>query len=111
MSIDPPAILVLLCLLYTLWIIVLSRSARTLPPAYSADNLFYVFFVPCLDEERVIRTSIDRLMSLDAENFAVLVIDDGSTDSTADIVRSFDPGRVWLFQRFAPNAGREKVRR
>jgi len=108
MSIDPPAILVLLCLLYTLWIIILSRSARTLPPAYSADGLFFVFFVPCLDEERVIRTSIERLMSLDAENFAVLVIDDGSTDSTANIVRSFDPGRVWLFQRIAPNARQGK---
>jgi len=47
-------------------------------------------------------------MSCAEQSFAVMVIDDGSDDTTADIVRSFDPSRVWLFQRFAPNARQGK---
>ena len=105
---DIPALLVLICLSYTLWVVVLSRFPRTPPPAYAADSLFFVFLIPCLNEERVIRTGIDRLMSFTEKNFAVLVIDDGCDDSTADIVRSFDPARVWLFQRTAPQARQGK---
>jgi cellulose synthase/poly-beta-1,6-N-acetylglucosamine synthase-like glycosyltransferase len=37
-----------------------------------------------------------------------MVIDDASEDGTADVVRSFDPDRVWLFQRTLPNARKGK---
>lgn len=108
MNIDLPTVLVMCCMTYALWIIVLSRYSRTTPPAYAADSLFFVVLIPCLNEEKVIRTGIDRLMSFAEDNFAVMVIDDGSDDSTPDIVRSFDPSRVWLFQRTAPNARKGK---
>lgn len=98
---------VLASLGYTLTIFARSRRRppRTLP---APDDLFFVFLVPCLNEELVIGRSLDRLLSLPNRNLAVMVIDDGSDDATPDIVRSKDPGRVWLFRREAPNARQGK---
>lgn len=108
MTVEPPLLLVGFCLLYSFLLFGLSRSRRVPPPAYDADNLFFVFLVPCLDEERVVGASLQRLMELPQPNFAVMVIDDGSTDGTADIVTSFDPTRVWLHRRVPPMARQGK---
>ena len=54
--------------------------------------------MPCLNEEVVIGRTINRLLDLPGPPSAVLVINDGSEDGTADVVRSFDPERVWLLQ-------------
>ena len=43
-----------------------------------AGARFYVFLMPCLDEELVIARSLQRLLSMPGQNFAVMVIDDGS---------------------------------
>ena len=75
----------------------LSRQHRDAPlPA--PNDLLFVFLVPCLNEERVIARSLERLLAVPG-NFKVMVIDDASEDGTADVVRQFDPERVWLFQR------------
>ena len=94
---------------YSLAVFLTSRRKRfeALPPP---DGLFYVFLVPCLNEELVVGKSLDRLLALPADNFAVVVIDDGSEDGTAEIVRSYDPRRVWLLQRTAPEARQGKGR-
>ena len=58
----------------------------------SADvggGLFFVFLMPCLNEELVIGRSLQRLLSLPAGNFAVMVIDDGSDDGTAAAVAAW----------------------
>jgi len=80
------------------------RRARPMP---APDNLFFVFMVPCLNEEMVIAASLERLLAVAGDNFAVLVIDDGS-DATPDIVGSFDPQRVWLLRREPPEARKGK---
>lgn len=97
------SIVVLVSLSYTLAIFLLSRRKRpeSLPPP---DTLFFVFVVPCLNEELVIGRTLDALHTLPGENYAVLVIDDGSDDSTAEVVDSYDSDRVWLLERKAPNA-------
>ena len=100
-------IVVLFSLSYTLAVFLLSRRKRPepLPPP---DDLFFVFVVPCLNEELVIGRSLDALLALPSDNFAVLVIDDGSDDATGDVVLGYDPARVWLYQRTAPEARRGK---
>lgn len=99
--------LILLALGYTLAIFIASRHRRPspLPPP---PGLFFVFVVPCLNEQLVIEASLDRLLAIPASNFAVLVIDDDSDDATAEIVGRYDPGRVWLLRRTRPNARRGK---
>lgn len=84
----------------------LSRVGQKPPPA--GESPFFVFVIPCLNEELVIGRSLDKLLSMRSKQFAVLVIDDGSEDGTADIVRSYDPERVWLLQRVAPQARQGK---
>jgi cellulose synthase/poly-beta-1,6-N-acetylglucosamine synthase-like glycosyltransferase len=84
-----------------------SRRRRRRPPP-APDGLWFVFLIPCLNEELVIGKSLDRLLALPGSNFGVLVIDDGSDDRTAEIVASYDPQRVWLLRRTAPNARQGK---
>ena len=55
----------------------------------------------------MIATSLERLLAVPG-NFKVMVIDDASEDGTADVVRQFDPERVWLFQRTLPDARKGK---
>lgn len=62
------------------------------------------FVIPCLNEERVIAASLERLTSLDHDHIHILVIDDGSDDSTAEIVLNNPDPRVNLLQRRLPNA-------
>lgn len=101
------AVVVLFCFSYTVALFIASRRRRH-SPLTAADDLFFVFLVPCLNEELVIRQTLDRLLALPHANFAVLVIDDASDDGTAEIVCLYDPGRVRLVQRFYPDARRGK---
>ncbi len=71
-------------------------------------DLFFVFLVPCLNEELVIARSLERLLSMPARNFAVLVVDDGSDDATSEVVRGYLGDRVWLLRREKPNARQGK---
>jgi cellulose synthase/poly-beta-1,6-N-acetylglucosamine synthase-like glycosyltransferase len=68
----------------------------------------YVFFVPALNEERVIRNTLESLLAVRGDRSLVLVIDDGSDDATASIVDSYDDPRVNLLRRTAPHARQGK---
>ncbi len=75
---------------------------------HPTDNLFFVFLLPCLNEEKVILGSLQRLLSLPSGNFAVLVIDDGSDDNTVAVVSSVLGERAWLLRRTPPDARQGK---
>jgi 1,2-diacylglycerol 3-beta-glucosyltransferase len=102
-------IVVLFSFSYTLAIFLMSRRKRPelLP---SPETLYFVFLLPCLNEELVIGKTLDSLLDLPGDNFSVLVVDDGSNDRTAEIVAGYDSERVWLFQRNAPEARQGKGR-
>jgi 1,2-diacylglycerol 3-beta-glucosyltransferase len=97
--------------------LLLPRAAGTPAPAPApgtggADATpggeFYVFLMPCLNEELVIARSLQRLLSMPAGNFAVMVIDDGSDDGTAAAVTGVADEQVWLLSRKLPNARQGK---
>jgi hypothetical protein len=77
-------------------------------PATARGSAFYVFLMPCLNEELVIARSLQRLLSMPAGNFAVMVIDDGSDDGTAAAVTGVADERVWLLSRRLPHARQGK---
>ena len=81
-------VIILTVWFWTLALFVASRRAlRKAPPeAGSADELLWVFLVPALNEEVTIADSVDRLLAVEAKNRAILVIDDGSTDGTGDVL-------------------------
>ena len=100
--------LVIVCSLsYTIGLFALSRRrrpGRLRPP----DGLFFVFLVPCLNEELVIGRSLERLLAIPGRNYQVVVIDDGSDDATPELVRGLDDPRVRLFRREPPEARQGK---
>jgi 1,2-diacylglycerol 3-beta-glucosyltransferase len=102
-------LVVLFSLSYTVAVFLMSRRKRQRLLAAS-DDIYFVFLLPCLNEELVIGRTLDSLLKMPQKNFSILVIDDGSDDGTADIVRSYDNDRVWLLSRKAPNAQQGKGR-
>jgi cellulose synthase/poly-beta-1,6-N-acetylglucosamine synthase-like glycosyltransferase len=68
----------------------------------------YVFLLACLNEEKVIATSLERITALPGDSYMVLVVDDGSDDATAKIINEIDCPKVMLYRRTLPNARRGK---
>jgi cellulose synthase/poly-beta-1,6-N-acetylglucosamine synthase-like glycosyltransferase len=117
---DHPLVLLAIALIvfgisYGMAMLAASRREPRRPPQHALDRapappgeLFFVFLMPCLNEEAVIRNSLQRLLSIPGENFVVLVIDDGSDDDTPDIVATLPGDRVWLLRRRPPEARQGK---
>jgi cellulose synthase/poly-beta-1,6-N-acetylglucosamine synthase-like glycosyltransferase len=106
-----PFLPILLFLAYgALAVASLRRRPTSDSSAVAGDDFFFVFVVPCLNEELVIEASINRLLSIPGQNLAILVIDDGSDDATADLVSRHAGGdpRVRLLRRRAPHARKGK---
>jgi 1,2-diacylglycerol 3-beta-glucosyltransferase len=77
-------------------------------PVGPAPDLFFVFVIPCLNEERVIGATLDRLRSHAREKSVILVVDDGSDDRTAAEVESRTDANVLLVRRQLPEARQGK---
>jgi 1,2-diacylglycerol 3-beta-glucosyltransferase len=95
--------------LYYVALFVLSSRllARRDPPTAATPPV--VFIVPAHNEELVIGPTLETLVALDYERFCVLVIDDGSTDTTAEHARAFEAtGRVLVDSRAPELAGQGK---
>lgn len=73
------------------------RSPELAPPDYLP---FVSIVIPAFDEEATIGKTLDALLNLDYPDYEVIVVDDGSTDTTADVVtRDLSSGRVRLVQK------------
>jgi 1,2-diacylglycerol 3-beta-glucosyltransferase len=94
-------IVVVLSLVYLIAVMFAGRR-RPIVTEGPTDRLVPVFIVPCLNEERVIGQTLDRLLTIDRA--LVVVIDDGSDDKTAQLVQGRQNDRVLLVQRSLPNA-------
>ena len=77
------------------------RQASSSPSTTDAPRPDALVIIPTYNEADNIAIVIDRVMDLDVP-FGVLVVDDGSPDGTADVVREkmdAHPGRVDLIER------------
>ncbi len=93
--------LVLLCGL------ALGNAARPrLEPPLRHDGAMVSVLIPAFNEEKVIVGTVARILASDYRNLEVLVIDDGSKDHTAYIVRAHfkDDARVQVMS--IPNGGK-----
>jgi 1,2-diacylglycerol 3-beta-glucosyltransferase len=98
---------VLLMGAYLVLTVVLALRPR--PPVGPAPaDLWWVVVVPALDEERVLRTTLDSITAIEAPRVRALVVDDGSSDATAEIAASYPRQRVWLLRRQPPEARQGK---
>ncbi len=82
------------------------RDRRRLAPALADPPPLVSVLIPAFNEEKVIASAIGRILKSRYAALEVIVVDDGSTDTTADIVRSqyADDPRVQLIS--IPNGGK-----
>ncbi len=72
-------------------------------PSMESDYL-WVFMVAALNEEITIADAVGRLSETEASNRVILVINDGSDDSTGDILTAMDEPGLHVLTRALPNA-------
>lgn len=63
-----------------------------------SENLISII-MPVKNEEKYIFDSIQSVLSQTYKNFELIIIDDGSTDKTFEIVKSIKDDRIRLFQK------------
>lgn len=59
--------------------------------------------IPSYNHEKFIRECVDSVLEQTYENFELIIIDDGSRDGTADILKNYNDNRIQLV--FQENAG------
>ncbi len=104
--------LIVAVLAWTTVLFVLSRRALRSPPTAddsTADGFLWLFFVPALNEAVTIADSVARLLAVEARNKGVIVIDDGSTDGTAEALAELDSPELTVLRRVPPDARKGKA--
>jgi cellulose synthase/poly-beta-1,6-N-acetylglucosamine synthase-like glycosyltransferase/peptidoglycan/xylan/chitin deacetylase (PgdA/CDA1 family)/spore germination protein YaaH len=86
-----------------------SAGRRASPPSADTASPLVSVVVPAYNEEKVILQTIASLLASDYPNLEILVVDDGSSDRTSEVVRRQfgDQARVRLFTR--ENAGKAEA--
>ena len=69
---------------------------------------FCTIVIPVYNGEDLLSAAIESALTQTYDNFEVLVVDDGSTDGSADVARRYDDPRLRLFQQ--PNGGLNAAR-
>ena len=85
---------------------IINRLRKTNEPEVNDAGPYVTVLIPAFNEEKVIVTTVERILASHYRNLEVLVIDDGSKDHTAYIVRSYfmRDGRVGVIT--IPNGGK-----
>jgi 1,2-diacylglycerol 3-beta-glucosyltransferase len=73
----------------------------------ASPQLLFLYLIPCLDEDRVIQSTLERLTA-NADDMVVLVVDDASRDRTYEIASNFPDPRVSVLRRELPDAQKGK---
>ena len=68
------------------------------------EKPYFIFCIPCLNEAKVIRKTIESLLKLDYNHLFIVVIDDASDDATVHIVQQINDARVRIHRRKYPHA-------
>ncbi len=90
-----------LTVVYEVW---KRRTLQRLPPFTGRVSAV----VPAYNEERTIRVSLETLLESEWPDLEVIVVDDGSTDATAERIRDLaDAGRIRLIRQ--ENGGKAKA--
>src|SRR5262245_27824268 len=78
------------CLIYVVTAIIYKwRRPITTQPVPENELPFVSVIIPAYCEEAVIGRSVEATLAIDYPRFEILVVNDGSTDETADKVRPF----------------------
>lgn len=94
------------------YILISARRYRKKIEDFNYDNshntVFTYVLIPCLNEGLVIKNTLQSFLMNKNKNIQFIVIDDASSDNTAEIVNSFSDPRLCLVQRILPLAQQGK---
>lgn len=78
----------------------LNRGADKKLPIFGGDKPLVTVLMTAYNAEKFIKESIDSIIKQTYENLEIIVVDDGSTDNTLNIVKSLQKtdGRIKVFQ-------------
>ena len=67
--------------------------------------------LPVFNEEKFIKKAIESVLNQTLEDFELIIVNDGSTDATLDIIREFDDSRIRLINQSnqGPGASRNNA--
>ncbi|MCV9386801.1 glycosyltransferase [Reichenbachiella ulvae] len=102
-------LLILLFLLYDLLMLILffSLPKRVIKLLDKSENKEISVLVPVRDEEEHIKQILNCILKNDYQNFEVLVIDDHSTDLTAEVVKGIQDSRIRLITLAGSESGKK----
>ncbi|MBS1558116.1 MAG: glycosyltransferase family 2 protein [Bacteroidetes bacterium] len=63
------------------------------------NSPFFSIVIPTYNRAGFIRKTIDSALSQSFQNFEVIVVDDGSTDNTEEVVRSIDAQKIHYYKK------------
>lgn len=84
------------------------RATRIEPAPGDESQFLWVFLVPALNEEVTIADTVQRLIDLQVTHRVMMIIDDGSTDRTAQILHGISHPDLSVLSRTAPRAQQGK---
>ena len=62
-------------------------------------RICFSVIVPLYNKQKQIRRTIDSVLSQSYKDFEIMVVDDGSTDSSVAIVKSYEDSRIKLYHK------------
>lgn len=69
------------------------------------DKILISVIIAAYNAEKFIKETIDSVLEQTFQNFEIIVVDDGSTDGTADVVKAFNDVRIkYIYQENASQA-------
>ena len=78
-------------------------------PSYGSERVKFSVCIPTYNRARFLKEAIESVLNQTYSNFELIVYDDGSTDGTEEVVRSFADRRI-RYYRASENRGRPYAR-
>ena len=65
----------------------------------SNENIFFSVVIPLYNKEKYIKKTLDSVLNQTYSNFEIIVVDDGSTDKSCEIIESIKDDRIHLIHK------------
>lgn len=102
------SLLIFALFLVEAWLFLSARRHRKFISDFEYDtsrkNVSTYVLIPCLNEEKVIESTLNSLLATSSENIKFIVIDDASSDTTSQIINKFSDDRLSVLTRILPDA-------
>jgi len=66
------------------------------------ENILVSIIIPVYNGEKYISDTIQSVIDQTYKNWELIIVDDGSTDNTAEIVKQFNDSRISYIKKIIP---------